>query len=83
MTITVYDSKKAPRWVQILNIFNLFLLGFCIGKVASAGFDSVYVPLFTFYACLYALTVARFFIPKKEVQFPAGLIRHFREQWTI
>ncbi|HLR24843.1 MAG TPA: hypothetical protein VK112_03175 [Fodinibius sp.] len=81
MKIQVYDFKNAPKWLQYLNILNIFLLGFAIGKFSGYGFNSFFVQYFTLYGCLYSLTIGQFFIPKKEVSFPIGLFHHLKEQW--
>lgn len=82
MSIQVFDFKNAPVWVQYLNIMNLFLLGFAIGKFAGYGFSSTFVVCFTLYGCLYGLTIGQFFIPKKDVQFPLGFLFHLKEYWS-
>lgn len=82
MKINVYDPKSAPRWVQFLNIINLFLLGFALGKFLGQGFNSNFIYFFTLYGCLYALVIGQFFIPKKEVSFPFGFLQHLKDQWS-
>lgn len=82
MKIQVYDIKNAPKWVQIVNILNLFLFGFAVGKFFGEGLQSPFVSWFTLYGCIYALTIGQFFIPKKHIEFPKAFFRYLRDQWS-
>jgi fatty acid desaturase len=81
MKITVYDSKNAPKWVRAWNLLNLFITGFVLGHVWAVGWGSSFLPGFSLYIPIYAITVGHFFTPKKEIDFPGEFFQHLKEQF--
>jgi|GEM_PF-5057539 len=81
MKITVPNFKKAPEWVRIINLLNLFMAGIAVGQILAVGYDTLFVMTYFIIGPLVTLILDAYFIPKKEVDFPGEYIQHLKDQF--
>jgi len=82
MKATVFESRKAPKWIKIWNIINGFIAAVAIITFIFRGFIEPYTSWFTAYVCLYFLIIGQLFIPKKYVDFPQEMFRKLSKKFS-
>ncbi|NGP87443.1 hypothetical protein [Fodinibius halophilus] len=82
MKLTVPDRKKAPKWVRLTNLLNLFLAGIAIGQFWALGYDTPFVMGYFICGPLLALILDSHFTPKRKVDIPGGLLAYIKDHFS-